>query len=172
MSVIYSCVKRNLLLLFFISLVLFFDSCNTSEEITPSVSESRQWFEKSLGNTWDAWPLNVTIKSIDWNHAISNERTIEVPVELENQTTGQFYAGKESKKSDLIVRLVLWEKEEGYEASLVQLVHQGGNIPNHLSRIEESGFTGLVISNRGGGNKKAAMFTNGEGRIFRDKRHL
>lgn len=145
----------------FCLIFLLFESCNLSEELTP-VAGAKEWFNKTYGSQWAAFPKKSKIQSIDWSNAITNGRTIEVPVYLETKVTGQYYNGKKSTKNEISMRLVIWEKDKYYQAIVIEMFQQGGNLPRHLGEMEESGFTGLVIASNGSGTQYATLFDKGQ----------
>ncbi|MCZ8023637.1 MAG: hypothetical protein O9338_21365 [Microcystis sp. LE19-251.1A] len=141
---------------------VFFDSCQTTEEVNPAVP-ARQWFEQNLGTqSWDAWPYGTTVQSIDWSSAITNADVTEVPLRVQGQVTGHLYNRKVDTEGESYFRLVLWPEKDGYDAAVIQLIPENGKVPRHLGEIKQSEFSGLVLANRGGGRKYATLFSNGK----------
>jgi hypothetical protein len=140
------------------------DSCETPEETHHGITHPRRWFEQNLSTGWDAWPKGSTVQSIEWQNAITTGFLVEVPVRLQGKISAHMYDGTGAEIAGVsTVRLVLWPKDDGYEAAVLQFVLHNGQIPRSLTEMEASDFSGLVLANRGGGQKKrAALYEKGK----------
>lgn len=152
--------ERRFSLCILFAILFCFSGCEPEEEINPVV-QAHQWFEKNLGSQWTAWPKNSKIQSIEWENAITYGKITEVPVIFESNVVGHYYNGEESAKGKISMRLVLWPEDKSYKAAVIELVHQGGDLPQNLTDIHSSGFNGLLLANFGDGEKYATIFKNG-----------
>ena len=155
--------KFGLLLVYLLFLVVvFLDSCETGDEANP-VATAQQWFNQNIASQeWDAWPLGTTAQSVNWQSAVYVGGVIEVPVALTGSVTARLYDGNEGMDEEPLVRLILWQEGPSYSAAVVRFLHEGGNVPSHMHDMRASGFSGVVLINRGDGKKYAALFNEGE----------